>query len=810
MTSHYEKEDPSTSLGEKPSAVEGDHVIGSSLDGDVIELDEATNKRLLRKIDWRLMPVLCFTYALQYYDKAILSQAAIFGLRDDLNLNTGLKYSLGIPDLLLWLHRRWWYSFSGGSLLVSPLINYGLGHIKGGSLNSWQYMYIIAGIATLLWGVALWWVFPDSPQDAKGFTETERRLLLERVRGNNAGSENRQFKPYQFKEALFDYQLWGIIILSIVSCTGSGAVTTFGTIVFKDMGFDVFTSLLLNLPIGAMAFICVLGSGYIGQKVPNSRLYVVAGACAPVILGCALLWKLPDTALAGRIVGFYLISFFSSAWVQCIGLGTSNVAGHTKKAVYAAGTFIGYSLGNIVGPLMFDAKYAPRYDESFIGIMICFAICRNAMIQQKSNVPPPEGVTVPHHDPSSITITDDDQDYPEGGTRAWLVVIGAWCAMIPSMGLLNTLAVLQAWVLENELSHLPESTVGWIFGCYGFFLYFCGAQVGPIIDAHDIKFVIIPGSIGMVASMIFVSLSTEFYQFLLSFGVLGGMSASLLFNPSLAAVGHWFYKRRAFATGLACTAGGIGGVAFPLVILYLSPKIGFPWAIRVIALINAVSGIVACCLLRKRLPPNKKAGASIDLKALSDLKYAATTVAIFLIEFAVFIPYSYISAYAIHYGFDSQNAYMLNTLLNVGAVPGRALPGYVADRFGTFNTMCITAFICAAFILTLWLTADGEEVRTTSFTILFGFWSGAAISLTPVCVSQVCKIEDYGKRNGTAFFIASFGALTGIPIAGAILEANNGSYWGLIVFAGVLYTAAFAAFVFARGVAGGWNLRTVF
>lgn len=58
---------------------------------------------------------------------------------------------------------------------------------------------------------------------------------------------------------------------------------------------------------------------------------------------------------AGRIVGFYLINFFSSAWVQCIGMGTSNVAGHTKKAVYAAGTFVGYSLGNIVGPLMFDA-----------------------------------------------------------------------------------------------------------------------------------------------------------------------------------------------------------------------------------------------------------------------------------------------------------------------------------------------------------------------------------------------------------------------------------------------------------------------
>lgn len=36
-------------------------------------------------------------------------------------------------------------------------------------------------------------------------------------------------------------------------------------------------------------------------------------------------------------------------------MGTSNVAGHTKKTVMAAGTFMGYSLGNVVGPLTFNA-----------------------------------------------------------------------------------------------------------------------------------------------------------------------------------------------------------------------------------------------------------------------------------------------------------------------------------------------------------------------------------------------------------------------------------------------------------------------
>lgn len=70
----------------------------------------------------------------------------------------------------------------------------------------------------------------------------------------------------------------------------------------------------------------------------------------------------------------YLINFFASAWIQCIALGTSNVAGYSKKGIYAAGVWIGYCVGNIVGPLLFDAKYAPRYDESFTGLLIFFAV----------------------------------------------------------------------------------------------------------------------------------------------------------------------------------------------------------------------------------------------------------------------------------------------------------------------------------------------------------------------------------------------------------------------------------------------------
>lgn len=73
---------------------------------------------------------------------------------------------------------------------------------------------------------------------------------------------------------------------------------------------------------------------------------------------------------------------------------------------------------------------------------------------------------------------DEDSEYPEGGATAWLVVLGAWCAMIPSMGLLNTVGVLQAWVSEHQLHGYSESNIGWIFSAYAFFLYIGGAQVG--------------------------------------------------------------------------------------------------------------------------------------------------------------------------------------------------------------------------------------------------------------------------------------------------------------------------------------------
>ncbi|KAK2804701.1 hypothetical protein FQN50_006541 [Emmonsiellopsis sp. PD_5] len=413
-------------------------------------------------------------------------------------------------------------------------------------------------------------------------------------------------------------------------------------------------------------------------------------------------------------------------------------------------------------------------------------------------------------EPDPETDTTDTTAFPEKGREAWLVVLGAWCAMLPPMGLLNSLGTLHAWTSSNQLHGYSDSSIGWIYGAYGFFLYLAGAQAGPIFDSYGPSFSTVVG--------------TEYYQIFLSFSVLGGLSACALFTPAISIIGHWFNIRRGFATGIACTAGGLGGVLFPLIVMFAAPIIGFGWALRIIALLSIISLSLACLLIRTRLPLSKSRSSAVDFGALfSDPHYATTTAAVFLVEFAVFIPITYISSYAVHTGYNKTLSYALIPILNLGAVPGRFLPGLLADRLGRFNVMIITSLICSILTLALWLPIIGQNnvAGIICYAALFGFWSGAAISLTPVCISQVCRVEDYGKRNGTTFTVSSIGTLTGIPIAGAILQASRGHgegeqqgqhyhYGGLVAFGGAMYFAATLAFIVARGVCKGWRLAVKF
>lgn len=238
-----------------------------------------------------------------------------------------------------------WYCCTGYASAVAPLINYGIGHITTGPLHPWQYMYLIAGILTILWGIALYFILPPDPIRATGFTPRERYVAVARMRENNTGVRNTHFKWAQVRETAMDVRFWILFAYAFVAEFANAPFSSFTPIIIKDFGFSDFNSLLLSMPAGIVAGSLELGACYAALKIPQARTYIMVCCQALTILAACLLWKLPRDSKAGLLFGTYTLGGFGAAYAVAMGLQVANTAGYTKRAVSSAGLYVGFCFG---------------------------------------------------------------------------------------------------------------------------------------------------------------------------------------------------------------------------------------------------------------------------------------------------------------------------------------------------------------------------------------------------------------------------------------------------------------------------------
>ena len=62
-----------------------------------------------------------------------------------------------------------------------------------------------------------------------------------------------------------------------------------------------------------------------------------------------------------QLFGLLIFVGFAAGVPLSLSMVSSNVAGFTKKSVVSAMMFLAYCAGNIIGPFLFFADEAPRY-----------------------------------------------------------------------------------------------------------------------------------------------------------------------------------------------------------------------------------------------------------------------------------------------------------------------------------------------------------------------------------------------------------------------------------------------------------------
>jgi hypothetical protein len=139
-------------------------------------------------------------------------------------------------------------------------------------MKSWQLLFLILGCITCAWGIFIGWWLPDSPMKAKCFSEDDKRLMIERVRANETGIQNKKYKRYQLVEAVSDPLIWCYVLLQLSSTLVIGGLGVFSNIIIKSFGFSLLQTELLNMAQGGVTILVMVGSAWLSQSTGQTCL----------------------------------------------------------------------------------------------------------------------------------------------------------------------------------------------------------------------------------------------------------------------------------------------------------------------------------------------------------------------------------------------------------------------------------------------------------------------------------------------------------------------------------------------------------
>jgi len=271
---------------------------------------------------------------------------------------------------------------------------------------------------------------------------------------------------------------------------------------------------------------------------------------------------------------------------------------------------------------------------------------------------------------------------------------------------------------------------------------------------------------------------------------------SCIFFPSISMSASWFAKRRGFAIGIVLGGSSIGGVIWPILSNHLLLSLGFPWMCRITGFI--VLGICSCSTMVLKLRVKPKEGMSMwpDFHHLKKPAFTALLLANMSGYFGLFGVIFFLESRAASLAINpALQPYMLS-ILNAASLPGRIIPGLLADRFGPINTWLFANAASTIFIFAAWVPSN-NQAGLVATAILYGISSGAWVSVLPACIPRVAGPENVASSLGLLYFLSWPGALSGASLGALMIHPNSpnsepgyrkaGYFWGAWALLGTVF-----------------------
>ncbi|KAF1984605.1 MFS nicotinic acid transporter-like protein Tna1 [Aulographum hederae CBS 113979] len=403
-------------------------------DAEKAEID----RKLLWKLDLKLIPWLCFLYLISFLDRTNIGNAKIDGMTDDLGMSPGdytaslsiffvsyalcepitnvllkkLRPSIFIPIIMiLWgivmvtmglCHNfagmataRWFLGMAEAGLF--PGVNYYLscwykrsefgiraaiffsaaavaGSFGGllaaaialmdgiGGKHGWAWIFILEGLATVVAGVASYWMVYDFPDLATFLSDEDRSRVIRRLKEDQQSSaEHEEFKMSYFWASVKDWKTWAFAIIYMGADGALYAFSLFLPTIIKGMNpqYSPTTANLMSVPPYAAAAILTVFIGWLADRTKQRGLCNI-GTVFIGIIGFSMLLGSGDPHVQYAAVFLGALGIY-----PCIS-NTISWASNNVEGVYKRGVTLGFVIGwgnlnGVVSSNIYQTKDSPRF-----------------------------------------------------------------------------------------------------------------------------------------------------------------------------------------------------------------------------------------------------------------------------------------------------------------------------------------------------------------------------------------------------------------------------------------------------------------
>lgn len=238
-----------------------------------------------------------------------------------------LYLSMFYPRGRLALRIAYFFATAAASGVAGGLVAYGISNIDyAQGWRAWRWIILINGAPTILTGLIIPFVLPNSPETAK-FLSDEEKQNLRRIHDSQIGRAHnlREMVWDDVRDGLKDWTTWAYCFALFPTLTMLYSFVVFLPTIISGIGstWDAAEIQAMTVPVYAIGALTYIASAYWSDRT-QFRGYFIMGSIVSAIVGYGMLIAGGSLGLSYAGCFFVSIGIFTSSGIAFAWVPTNN------------------------------------------------------------------------------------------------------------------------------------------------------------------------------------------------------------------------------------------------------------------------------------------------------------------------------------------------------------------------------------------------------------------------------------------------------------------------------------------------------